>query len=429
MITAKKNDAVTNENFQRVEDFLHSDKQELVINGSAGTGKTYLLKELVRNEILPFDTRYTATTNKAANVLAGYLEEVGIDDVYTIFSLLNLVPYDDYKTGKTTLKQTDDPHLSADLIVIDEAFMLTNDVLKYIHKAIKNKTTKVIYIGDSYQLPPVFYKKSPVEDIDNTITLTKVRRSDKPAIKDVSQQLRNNVDTLKFTKLIVDNDDVQIVDSVDFISNIVENFTENPHGAKIVAWTNDKVQNYNSFVNKLLHDKDEFEVGDVVVANKPILGNWGKIVVPIDGETSIANIKDYTVTGLDMGLENDFDNIIIESKRITIAGGYNIYQAKNPKQVIQLMGKFKSHRQWKDFFAVKNYFADIRLPYACTVHKSQGSTYHTVFVDVFDICKNQATDEVAKLMYVAATRASHRIIFCLDTQNIEKEAQMMSLIT
>lgn len=420
-----KFDTVTNENFQKVDDFLHNEEKELVINGSAGTGKTYLLKELKEYEILPLGTFYTATTNKAAHVLAEYLET----EVVTIYSLLNLVPYDDYRTGRTTLKQTDTPYITADVIVIDEAFMLTTDVLKYIRKAVKSSGTKIIYIGDSYQLPPVFFKNSPVENIKNVITLNKVRRSDKPAIKDVSQQLRDNVDTLKFTKLIVDNKDVQIVDSVDFINNIVTNFKENAQGAKIVAWTNDKVQNYNSFINKLLHQKDEFEEGDVVVANKPIVGNWGRIIVPIDGETQLQSIRDYTVTGLDMGLEHDFDSVMIDSKVIIIPGNMKIYIPNNPKDVVKLMGKYKSHRLWKDFFAVKNFFADIRLPYACTVHKSQGSTYHTVFVDVYDICKNQSRDEVAKLMYVAATRASHQIYFCLDTQNIEKEAQMMSLIT
>ena len=418
-------DEATNENFQKVVDFLNSDDDQMVINGSAGTGKSYLLKGLVEYNILPENTRFTATTNKAASVLSQYLER----PVGTIFSLLGLIPKDNYNTGRTELKQINEPELyGVRLVVIDEAYMLTKEVLQHLYKATNDTITKILFIGDSYQLPPVFYKKSPIEDfVIPEIKLSKIYRTGDDGIIDVSQQLRKNVDSLEFKKLLVNDSSVQMVDSVDFINEIVTTFQDDRNIAKIVAWTNNKVLNYNKFVSKLVHGKDDFEVGDIAILNNPLMDNWGKVIAPIDSEVYIENIADYTVTEED--LRGFTYRLSIESRQIRISGNHYIYLANNPGDVKKLMGIFATNKDWQNYFAVKNFFGDIRHPYSCTVHKSQGSTYNTVFIDVYDICKNRKKYEVAKLMYVAATRASDRIVFCENTENIEKEAQMFGLIT
>ena len=51
----------------------------------------------------------------------------------------------------------------------------------------------------------------------------------------------------------------------------------------------------------------------------------------------------------------------------------------------------------------------MRPIYASTVHKSQGSTYREVFVDLNNITKNNNWREVARLVYVAITRASENV--------------------
>jgi ATP-dependent exoDNAse (exonuclease V) alpha subunit len=52
--------------------------------------------------------------------------------------------------------------------------------------------------------------------------------------------------------------------------------------------------------------------------------------------------------------------------------------------------------------------APLRHAYACTVHKSQGSTYDISMVDFSDVFRS---DDKARLIYVAATRASKFLVF------------------
>lgn len=66
--------------------------------------------------------------------------------------------------------------------------------------------------------------------------------------------------------------------------------------------------------------------------------------------------------------------------------------------------------------ALKRKFADIRPMYACTVHKSQGSTYDEVFINLTDFKRMYASDPkmTARLLYVAFSRAKHRVYLTGD---------------
>ena len=63
---------------------------------------------------------------------------------------------------------------------------------------------------------------------------------------------------------------------------------------------------------------------------------------------------------------------------------------------------------WPAFYAYKERYADMRLGYATTIHKSQGSTYEVVGVDPLDSFGNKKFQSQG--FYTAATRASNIII-------------------
>lgn len=52
--------------------------------------------------------------------------------------------------------------------------------------------------------------------------------------------------------------------------------------------------------------------------------------------------------------------------------------------------------------------------YASTVNKSQGSTYDTVYIDLNDIGKCRDKDQVRRMLYVAVSRARHKVVFTGD---------------
>ena len=56
-------------------------------------------------------------------------------------------------------------------------------------------------------------------------------------------------------------------------------------------------------------------------------------------------------------------------------------------------------------------FADVQYIYASTIHKLQGSTYETAYIDLFSLVNNSymSMSEKYRLVYVAVTRASKDI--------------------
>jgi ATP-dependent exoDNAse (exonuclease V) alpha subunit len=86
-----------------------------------------------------------------------------------------------------------------------------------------------------------------------------------------------------------------------------------------------------------------------------------------------------------------------------------VFLPKRPHEASAILKQLAKEKNWKDFFDVKEKVADLRPTYACTVHKSQGSTYDNVFIDLYSIGKNNKPNEVARLLYVAVTRASNNV--------------------
>jgi len=70
---------------------------------------------------------------------------------------------------------------------------------------------------------------------------------------------------------------------------------------------------------------------------------------------------------------------------------------------------FARHKNWMAFWDLKQYFHDVDYAYSLTIHKSQGSTFQDVFVDVPSMLTNRNIIERNQLCYVAFTRAAKRL--------------------
>ena len=62
-------------------------------------------------------------------------------------------------------------------------------------------------------------------------------------------------------------------------------------------------------------------------------------------------------------------------------------------------------RMWSESF--ESPFANVNYGYCMTVHKSQGSTYHDVYIDLDDIFRNNNDNEAKRCAYTAITRTSN----------------------
>jgi len=65
---------------------------------------------------------------------------------------------------------------------------------------------------------------------------------------------------------------------------------------------------------------------------------------------------------------------------------------------------------WRQFFKADRTFHDLRHGYASTVHKAQGSTFKTVFIDLPDLLTCRDAELRNRLFYTALTGASHRVV-------------------
>ena len=145
-------------------------EQRIVIKGSAGVGKTFMVDELIgrlREKIPRKQKIYCcAPTNKAVAVVKNKVKERLNLEFTTVHSALKIKRNVNNRTGAVTFKpwfsEKYPPLKGVGLLIIDEASMLDSVLLKHVEEhATKNNCT-VIFIGDEKQLNPVGEEVSPV---------------------------------------------------------------------------------------------------------------------------------------------------------------------------------------------------------------------------------------------------------------------------
>jgi ATP-dependent exoDNAse (exonuclease V) alpha subunit len=123
-----------------------------VLIGSAGTGKTTLLSILcAQKDIAEGDVLLLAPTGKARVKMEQAAKDLKIK-AYTVAQFLSPEWYD----GKTQRYRLSDaaPQDTARTVIVDEASMLTEEMLAALFNALKG-VQRLILVGDSRQLPPI----------------------------------------------------------------------------------------------------------------------------------------------------------------------------------------------------------------------------------------------------------------------------------
>lgn len=434
--------------------------------GAAGTGKTYLVKALIKNCGLSYSKiGLSAPTHKACRVLQ---ESVSIPNVKinTLQSDLGLrINFDVEKFDidnppfdpKGRIKIGDFA-----LYIVDESSMINRGLLMFLEKTCKTNKCKIIYIGDGSQLPPVNEKYSAAFKGIKTSNLKQiVRQGDDNPISHLLDLLRYDIQHKTFTfleyitinpsKFNEDNTKGYIVcNNQQFEQYVYTNFndeqlTTNIDFAKVIAYTNNTVSGWNKFIrNAIIADAEKSVItkNDLIISYITIVNQFNDCIIKNSEEYILKDVVNYIHPQYELkgfmvrftaihGGSNTTPLFILDHKdRFTITKYVQISREMiNAAKTSSI--KVRSQR-WKDYYKFKEscllltniinpttgkieFSRDLDYGFALTAHKSQGSTFDTALVDVNDIVFDKYgrpytdAEEINRRLYVAASRCKNKL--------------------
>lgn len=402
---------------------FNTNEKVFILNGFSGTGKTtllqYFIPELLKrsralgklsktSKGLP-NIYFTASTNKAADVLEEKLKSVRqlIDiEVKTVHSLFNLKVFNDYKNGGTKLKTTNATHElpSHAILIVDEASQISTDLDKLIRKL--GEKSKIIYVGDPAQLAPVGEQIAPVFTQNFPTTyLKEIQRNAGPIAK-LGEQFRKSVESLQPIQLPKPCPQIEYLTGSQFQDKVSSYFKKGigVNDCRIITWTNNKSIAYNSHIRKLHYQEDQYQVGEILVVNSPVFNNKKDIIHTTDSYVTISDCWEYSIK-----VPNSRQ--LLQGTQYSTYAGTTFFVPDNLKLFQEILTKFKKQKDWASFYGLQEQVADVRPIHSMTAHKSQGSTFETVFIDLNDMGSCWIPSDFYRLMYVAITRASKKVYF------------------
>jgi DNA polymerase III delta prime subunit len=412
------------EKLEDIKHYIHKGEKHILLKGSAGVGKTFLVGELIKYlEMIKNDRKFekvlcSAPTHKALSVLIG---KISSDITFnTLHSALHYKAMTDKQTGEKIFVSTPSekypPLKRVKYWVIDEASMVDSVMLDNIIQHARLQDTTVIYVGDEKQINPVGEDNSPVfiQEFPE-IELTEIIRQG-PGNPIISLSRSLNLIDFKQSNLIhkPEKEDTGYL-FTDNLAKIIEELSK-VNGSdefKYLAWTNKEVDKINSLVRHRVYGDHpaKIELGESIIINKAYKD------YKTNEEVVVHNLERKKVT-LFLTLKNTFkekieeavdfsayvvneDIYILEDSSTTLFKKYAAIMNKNCKEKTL---DFETRNKFLDTFV------DFKYNHALTVHKSQGSTYKNVVLNVKDIKFNTNLKEVKRLLYTGVTRASDLLI-------------------
>lgn len=401
---------------------IKNKEKKILLKGSAGVGKTWLVHTLVKQLAKltkPKRIMCSAPTHKALSVIRN---KVIVDEVKftTIHSALHYRSITDKKTGERVFKSCPNskwpPLNHIDYWIIDEASMVDSEMVKTVEEHAKIQNTIVIFVGDGKQINPVGEENSPVfhQDYAETELTEIIRQGNGNPIITLSRNLPNIWERKSNLLSGPEGQDVGYLYTQN-LAKIIEELAKvnGTDEFKYLAWTNKEVDKINTLVRHRIYGDypAKVELGETIVFDAPYANYNTNETVKVE------ELYKYTETIKVILTDNDKEKTSEEVKFVVYCVNKNIlilddssiptfkrYAAIMNKNCKQNLLTFEERNK---FLAT---FASFKYNHALTVHKSQGSTYKTTVLNVKDISFNQNEQEKQRLLYTGVTRASDLLI-------------------
>lgn len=373
-------------------------EKEFCLTGGPGTGKSTLVTDILSsldevNETIRImggknfinDIVFTAPTNKAAGVINGH----------TIYSKLGLSMFNDYKTGKVRINTKNATPIVDSLVIVDEAFMLDDLILDLINKYVVG-SSKVLFVGDQDQLPPVGCTTMPL--LDRNIPSYELQTQERFDPTSEAYTLISNIK--KWIRTGDSNFNINFANNVIQMGDAdLDKFILNSTDRDVIlTFTNECAIAMNQHTRALKGISTEFfNEGDTVLScsTLPVTSKQGRIMTDMP----------YTITNI--GPEEEYLGAF--KYRSCLLNGTRVDVISDPKAYANAVKECKQRKDWREYFTLKEEFADVRDAYAITTHKSQGSTYDNVVVNLNNYRKCRDPFMLPRLLYVAISRAKYNV--------------------
>lgn len=425
--SAKKLTKAQQQALAKLKSFLQSEKSFFRLSGYAGTGKSFLVCHLIEwLDSQNWEFAVAAPTNKAAKSLMQVAMSVGINiDVKTVAQLLGQQPEINEETGLEEFTSNNETEFNDyQVVIVDEFSMLNRSNFEEIVNAIAlTIDTKIIFVGDEAQLPPVKESQPVVavsEYIDDTATLDEIIRYE-GEIAVVAEKIRHDsrYNRIMYPWKSSSDRTITCQPRKQWLETVTEYFKKdeyktNPDYTRLLVWRNKTADEANRFVRSRLWGKNApiFVPGDRLIARKPLFrprpgqkgkNKWG-ILINNSEECSV--IEQPTIKQL------SYDKVTYQYRSIPVmtdAGfevNLSVLTDKGEKLRDEQIKSYVEKKQWNKYFDLSRTFDDISYAYSLTVHKAQGSGIDYVFLDTEDM---QGCPDLQKMLYTALTRAKVRV--------------------
>lgn len=437
---------------EKLNSFISNNQNGLFgVYGSGGTGKTYTVTRIENASQFTF----LAPTNKAANVVSENLKDKGINNkCITVDRFLGYKITKDENDKDVINYKNMDEIIPETVIVIDEVSLLNYNHFEKIQEL--SKKCKIIAIGDYLQLPPVEsdkFKKYLNKDgfecskifsiIDNYFHLTIQNRQKSESylfskITDLRSAMKKSI-PFQLCKNLGNGKDIRFMqinskEFEDFVKN--ESFTILAYKKNSVSYlgykvgsirTGDKKFNIRKlnagsdyyFDTSCMLEKRTFYTSETVKITY-LTEKTVEFIFPVTKKVFNEKIK---IAGIKC-LNDDFvgevylpnsdlrSKMYREKKKCQNSGKYS-------KSELILINTF-----YQSFISK---FAHLKSVIGSTIHKSQGSTYDTVVIPLFDFPEIPTNyKSVNQLFYVGMSRASAKVVFVDGNHNFSNSSNRVS---
>tara|TARA_R110002124_G_scaffold286985_2_gene469552 strand:- start:2107 stop:3531 length:1425 start_codon:yes stop_codon:yes gene_type:complete len=433
----------------QLSDFIfdNNNRALFLLKGYAGTGKTTTISTVV-NSLWKAGKKSVllAPTGRAAKVISVYSKK----QAFTIHKKIYFPKKQ--KNGSVDFVIQPNKHTNT-IFIIDEASMipdrpsnaklfetgsLLDDLMNYVYSG---KNCKIIFIGDTAQLPPVKLNVSPALEA-RTLELEYHKDVTEIELDEVMRQHENSgilANATYLRTLIQHNstdfqfdlnfpDIIRLEDGYDIEDAITSAYDNiGVEDTAFIVRSNKRANLYNQQIRtKIRGQENEISTGDYVMVvknNYYWLKDSSEAGFIANGDiceiTRINFIKELydfrfaevEIRMIDYPNQKPFETVLLldtlssESSSLSYEESNKLYQA-----VREDFAHEKS--KYKQLLAVKNnkYFnaLQIKFSYAMTCHKSQGGQWKTVFVEQ-PYLPEGINIEYLRWLYTAITRAEEKL--------------------